>query len=70
MFKEDVKEAIESSCSASYGSEPRLGRPEKRRRPETVRTIVLMVVRELPGDLSVAELVDHLEDITFDDTTS
>jgi len=58
----DIKDAIESARTVDvyrpmiHGVEP-----QRNRSPELIRAIVLAVVRELPEEMTVAELRDELE---------
>jgi hypothetical protein len=55
----EIREAIDSA--GSVGSARLFGGPLRRMSFDRVRAIVLAVVRELPDDMSVAELRDELE---------
>lgn len=55
----DVAEAIDNARSVSGAEDS--ARRQRRHTFQTVRAIVLAVVRELPDDMSLAELRDELE---------
>ncbi len=60
-IRDDVREAIESACSVEV-ADARPGPAARRYRGfHKVRATVLAVVRELPDDMSIAELRDELE---------
>ena len=61
-MREEISEAIESARSVGVdGISTYAATPQRRRSAEMVRAITLAVVRELPDDMSVAELRDELE---------
>ena len=57
----DVREAIESACSVDLPPRYSAFGPRRTISAERVRALVYAVVRELPDDMSVAELRDDLE---------
>jgi hypothetical protein len=63
MMREEIRDALESARSATG---PRFrgahaAEPQRRVSFDTVRNIVLQVVRELPEDTTISDLRDELE---------
>ncbi len=61
-MNQNLKEAIESACSCKSVGLSSLNKPRVRyHSPDTIRQIVYAVVRELPDDMTAAEIRDELE---------
>lgn len=59
MISAEVRDALESAGSGRVGSG--LARPTRSMSADRVREIVVAFIRELPDDMTVAELRDELE---------
>lgn len=57
-MREDIEEALEAASFADT---------TKRRKPSTIRFLMLAVLRELPDDMTVRELRDGLDEDTTRD---
>lgn len=57
----EVREAIENACSVGGSETISFMRPPRKMSFDRVRAVVLAVIRELPDDMTMAELRDELE---------
>jgi hypothetical protein len=61
-MRDDVREAIESARTSDHFEPMSIDPPRIRRHSaERIRHVMLCVLRELPDDMTVAELRDELE---------
>lgn len=64
-MREDVAEAIESARTSDHFTPLTIGGGSRERKHSTerIRAVLLAVLRDLPDDMTVAELRDELEPV-------